>query len=156
MRDVRVTELRKHLPAFLAAVQGGEALRVLSRGKVVAHIVPPVDLAADARAASRGTAPRAGRRRGGPARRRVGRRAVSVLDTHALVFDALSPERLGPAAAQARATSDLACSDLVQAQGPGASGWPARQPWYPSKSSKKPPCKATPAPWPARPGRVSR
>lgn len=45
MRDVQVTDLRNHLPAFLAAVQRGEALRILSRGKVVAHLVPPVDVA---------------------------------------------------------------------------------------------------------------
>lgn len=35
-----------------------------------------------------------------------------VLDTHALVYDALSPERLGPAAAKAIDAGDLACSDI--------------------------------------------
>jgi antitoxin (DNA-binding transcriptional repressor) of toxin-antitoxin stability system len=40
LRDVKVTDLRSHLPAFLAAVQGGEEIRILSRGKVVARLVP--------------------------------------------------------------------------------------------------------------------
>ena len=42
MREVHVTDLRNHLPAYLAEVQGGEELRVLSRGKVIARIVPEV------------------------------------------------------------------------------------------------------------------
>lgn len=40
MRDVKVTDLRNQLPAFLAAVQGGEEIRILSRGKVIARLVP--------------------------------------------------------------------------------------------------------------------
>lgn len=40
MRDVKVTDLRSNLPAYLAAVQAGEELRVVSRGKVIARIVP--------------------------------------------------------------------------------------------------------------------
>lgn len=40
MRDVKVTDLRKNLPAYLAVVQGGEEIRVMSRGKVIARIVP--------------------------------------------------------------------------------------------------------------------
>ena len=40
VRDVKVTELRNQLPAFLAAVQGGEEIRILSRGKVIARLVP--------------------------------------------------------------------------------------------------------------------
>lgn len=40
MREVKVTDLRKNLPAYLAAVQGGEELRVVSRGKVIARLVP--------------------------------------------------------------------------------------------------------------------
>lgn len=40
MRDVKVTDLRNNLPAYLAVVQGGEELRIVSRGKVVARIVP--------------------------------------------------------------------------------------------------------------------
>jgi antitoxin (DNA-binding transcriptional repressor) of toxin-antitoxin stability system len=40
MQDVKVTDLRNNLPAYLAVVQGGEELRILSRGKVIARIVP--------------------------------------------------------------------------------------------------------------------
>ena len=40
LRDVKVTDLRSHLPAFLAAVQGGEEIRILLRGKVIARLVP--------------------------------------------------------------------------------------------------------------------
>lgn len=40
MRDVKVTDLRNHLPEYLAAVQGGEELRIFSRGKVIARIIP--------------------------------------------------------------------------------------------------------------------
>jgi prevent-host-death family protein len=40
MREVKVTDLRRNLPAYLAAVQGGEELRVVSRGKIIARIVP--------------------------------------------------------------------------------------------------------------------
>ena len=49
MRDVHVTDLRNHLPSYLAEVQKGEQLRVMSRGKVIARIVPEVDLAAAAK-----------------------------------------------------------------------------------------------------------
>ncbi len=49
MRDVHVTDLRSHLPSYLAEVQNGEELRVLSRGKVIARIVPEVDVADAAR-----------------------------------------------------------------------------------------------------------
>ena len=40
MREVKVTDLRNNLPAYLAVVQGGEELRVVSRGKVIARLVP--------------------------------------------------------------------------------------------------------------------
>ena len=40
MREVKITDLRNNLPAYLAVVQGGEELRVVSRGKVIARIVP--------------------------------------------------------------------------------------------------------------------
>jgi len=49
MREVKVTELRSHLPAYLVEVQAGEELLVTSRGKVIARIVP----ARDERAAAR-------------------------------------------------------------------------------------------------------
>lgn len=41
MKDVKVTELRQNLPAYLAKVGKGERVRVTSRGKVIAEIVPP-------------------------------------------------------------------------------------------------------------------
>ncbi len=41
MKDVKVTELRQNLPAYLAKVRKGERVRVTSRGKVIAEIVPP-------------------------------------------------------------------------------------------------------------------
>ena len=39
MREVNVTDLRAHLPAFLASVQAGEEVLVTSRGKVIARLV---------------------------------------------------------------------------------------------------------------------
>lgn len=41
MKEIKVTELRRNLPASLARVSKGERLRVTSRGKVVAELVPP-------------------------------------------------------------------------------------------------------------------
>jgi prevent-host-death family protein len=41
MKDVKVTELRQNLPAYLARVRRGERLRVTSRGKVIAELSPP-------------------------------------------------------------------------------------------------------------------
>jgi prevent-host-death family protein len=41
MDDVKVTELRQNLPAYLAKVRRGQRIRVTSRGKVIAEIVPP-------------------------------------------------------------------------------------------------------------------
>ncbi|MBC7943835.1 MAG: type II toxin-antitoxin system Phd/YefM family antitoxin [Burkholderiales bacterium] len=58
MKDVNVTELRQNLPAYLARVQRGERVRVLSRGKVIAEIAPPSadqDSAALARKLLRGS-----------------------------------------------------------------------------------------------------
>ena len=58
MRDVNVTELRQNLPAYLARVKRGEKIKVTSRGKVIAEIVPPAadkDEAAAARARLRGS-----------------------------------------------------------------------------------------------------
>jgi prevent-host-death family protein len=40
MKDVKVTELRQNLLAYLARVRKGERLRVTSRGKVIAEIAP--------------------------------------------------------------------------------------------------------------------
>lgn len=42
MKNVNVTELRQNLPDYLAKVKRGERLRITSRGKVIAEIVPPV------------------------------------------------------------------------------------------------------------------
>jgi prevent-host-death family protein len=58
MKDVKVTELRQDLPAYLARVRRGERIRVTSRGRVVAEIVPPTpspDAVAAARARLRGS-----------------------------------------------------------------------------------------------------
>lgn len=41
MSDVKVTDLRQNLPTYLAKVSRGEKIRVTSRGRVVAEIVPP-------------------------------------------------------------------------------------------------------------------
>jgi prevent-host-death family protein len=41
MADVNVTELRQNLPAYLARVRRGERLRVTTRGRAIAEIVPP-------------------------------------------------------------------------------------------------------------------
>jgi len=40
MRDVKVSRLRQDLPAYLAKVARGERVRVTSRGKAIAEIVP--------------------------------------------------------------------------------------------------------------------
>ena len=42
MKEVNVTELRQKLPEYLAKVRHGERLRITSRGKTIAEIVPPV------------------------------------------------------------------------------------------------------------------
>lgn len=41
MPDVNVTELRQNLPAYLAKVKAGQHIRVTSRGKVIAKLLPP-------------------------------------------------------------------------------------------------------------------
>lgn len=51
MADVKVTELRQNLPAYLARVQRGERLRVTSRGRAIAEINPPTAAADKAQAA---------------------------------------------------------------------------------------------------------
>lgn len=40
MKQVKVTEFRAHLPAYLGRVQRGESIVVMSRGKPVARVVP--------------------------------------------------------------------------------------------------------------------
>jgi prevent-host-death family protein len=58
MKEVKVTELRQNLPAYLARVRRGERLRVTSRGRVIAELAPPApspDEVAAARARLRGS-----------------------------------------------------------------------------------------------------
>ena len=40
MEDIKLTELRQNLPAYLKQVEQGRELRITSRGKVVARLVP--------------------------------------------------------------------------------------------------------------------
>ena len=49
MRNVNVTELRSHLPAYLCNVQAGEELVVTSHGKTIARILPPHDVRENAK-----------------------------------------------------------------------------------------------------------
>jgi prevent-host-death family protein len=41
MKEVNVTELREHLPSYLAAVKRGQRIVVTSRGRAVAELGPP-------------------------------------------------------------------------------------------------------------------
>ncbi len=41
MTTVAISELRAHLPAFIKKVRRGEEIILTSRGKAVAHLVPP-------------------------------------------------------------------------------------------------------------------
>ena len=49
MREVNVTELRSHLPAYLGQVQSGEELVLTSHGKAIARILPSHDIRETAR-----------------------------------------------------------------------------------------------------------
>lgn len=51
MSKINVTELRQHLPAYLAKVRKGERIRVTSRGKVIAELAPPAAVPDEAAAA---------------------------------------------------------------------------------------------------------
>ena len=51
MKDVRVSQLRQDLPAYLARVSRGERVRVTSRGRPIAEIVPPGAAGAEIEAA---------------------------------------------------------------------------------------------------------
>ncbi len=53
MKDVNVTELREKLPQYLARVRRGERVRVTSRGKPIAEIVPPAATDEEVEAARR-------------------------------------------------------------------------------------------------------
>lgn len=50
MEDVKLTELRQKLPAYLKQVEKGRELRITSRGRVVARLLPPEDPVQVARA----------------------------------------------------------------------------------------------------------
>jgi len=47
--EVNVTELRQHLPAYLAEVKKGKEIEVTSRGKVIARIIAGGDPHQEAR-----------------------------------------------------------------------------------------------------------
>ena len=51
MADVNVTELRQNLPAWLEKARQGQRIRVTSRGRVIAEILPPAATADESRAA---------------------------------------------------------------------------------------------------------
>ena len=51
MDDVKVTELRQNLPAYLEKARRGHRIKVTSRGKVIAEIVPPAASKGEADAA---------------------------------------------------------------------------------------------------------
>jgi prevent-host-death family protein len=51
MVDVSVTDLRSHLPEYLRRVSAGEEIRITSRGRVIASLVPARDVRDQARAA---------------------------------------------------------------------------------------------------------
>ena len=50
MEDIKLTELRQNLPAYLKQVEQGRELRITSRGKVVARLVQAENAAEAARA----------------------------------------------------------------------------------------------------------
>lgn len=43
MEQVKVTDLRSHLPDYLERVQKGASLQITSHGKVIARLVPESD-----------------------------------------------------------------------------------------------------------------
>lgn len=49
MLQVKVTEFRNHLPAYLDKVKAGEVLALTLRGKVVARLIPEGDVSLQAR-----------------------------------------------------------------------------------------------------------
>ncbi|OGA57250.1 MAG: hypothetical protein A3F77_07100 [Betaproteobacteria bacterium RIFCSPLOWO2_12_FULL_67_28] len=51
MTDVKVSRLRQELPAYLAKVARGERVRVTSRGRPIAEIVPAAAAGAEIEAA---------------------------------------------------------------------------------------------------------
>jgi len=49
MKEIKVTELRAHLPDYLRRVQRGESILVTSRGEAVARLVPVASVPEQAR-----------------------------------------------------------------------------------------------------------
>lgn len=49
MLEVNVTQLRSNLPAYLSSVQKGEEIIVRLRGNIIAKIIAPTDVRAEAR-----------------------------------------------------------------------------------------------------------
>lgn len=49
MYEVNITELRNHLPKYLSEVNKGEEILVTSHGKVIAWILPPMDMRQEAK-----------------------------------------------------------------------------------------------------------
>jgi len=49
MDDVKLTELRQNLPSYLKQVEKGRELRITSRGKPVARLLPAENAAEAAR-----------------------------------------------------------------------------------------------------------
>lgn len=43
MLQVKVTDLRAHLPDFLKKVSNGEQIQITSHGKTIARIIPEID-----------------------------------------------------------------------------------------------------------------
>jgi len=49
MQKVNITELRNHLPDYLAKAVSGQTLVITSRGRIVARLSPPEDMKVAAR-----------------------------------------------------------------------------------------------------------
>ena len=49
MHAVNVTELRNHLQKYLTDVINGDEIEVTSHGKIIARILPPVDIRQEAK-----------------------------------------------------------------------------------------------------------
>jgi prevent-host-death family protein len=49
LREVNVTEFRNHLPKYLESVNKGNEILVTSHGQVIARLLPPIDVAKEAK-----------------------------------------------------------------------------------------------------------
>lgn len=43
MRSVNITELRSHLSKYLSIVEQGSEIEIISHGKIIARMIPPLD-----------------------------------------------------------------------------------------------------------------